>query len=126
MGQRNRSRSREELPRRSCALALLVFLLHPPWGFGQVLLPPVPIPDALFGPLEARQVVRAREADLRTAANDSLLAVTEAYFTVQQARGELAGALDAIAKTAELVRRTNQLAPGLVPPVEVVRAEAEL
>jgi outer membrane protein TolC len=84
------------------------------------------VADAIFSPLEARQVLRAREADLRTAANDSLLAVTEAYFTVQQARGELAGALDAIVKTEELVRRTNKLSPGLVPPVEAVRAEAEL
>jgi outer membrane protein TolC len=84
------------------------------------------VADALFAPLEARQVLRAREADLRTAANDSLLAVTEAYFTVQQGRGELAGALDAIAKAEELVRRAKGLAPSLVPPVEAIRAEAEL
>src|SRR5262249_41963036 len=43
--------------------------------------------DAIFGPLAARQVVRARNAGLQTALNDSLLAVAEAYFNVQQAPG---------------------------------------
>src|SRR5262249_4051958 len=33
------------------------------------------ITDAMFEPLAARQVLRARQADLQTAANDSLLAV---------------------------------------------------
>src|SRR5579883_915434 len=48
--------------------------------------------DALFAPLAARQVARAQAAEVQTARNDSLLAVAEAYFNVQQARGELAGA----------------------------------
>src|SRR4051812_5634739 len=50
--------------------------------------------DAIFSPLAQRQVVRAREAALQTALNDSLFAVAEAYFNVEQATGELAGALD--------------------------------
>src|SRR5437660_1416954 len=50
--------------------------------------------DAFLAPLAARQEARAREAALQTAQNDSLLAVAEAYFRVQQARGELAGAED--------------------------------
>jgi outer membrane protein TolC len=83
------------------------------------------ITDALFEPLAARQVLRARQADLQTAANDSLLAVAEAYFTVQQARGELAGAEDAVKQADELVRRADKLAPGLVPPVEAIRARTE-
>jgi outer membrane protein TolC len=82
--------------------------------------------DAFFAPLAARQVLRARQADLQAAANDSMLATTDAYFTTQQARGELAGALDATRRAVELVRRTDQLAAGLVPPVEAVRARAEL
>ena len=82
--------------------------------------------DAIFAPLAGRQVLRAREAGLQAATNDSLLAVAEAYFNVQQARGELAGAEDAARRTEELVRRTAQLAQGLAPPVEVVRARAEL
>jgi outer membrane protein TolC len=83
------------------------------------------ISDAIFEPLAARQLLRARQADLQTAANESLLAVAEAYFTVQQARGELAGAEDAVKQAEELVRRADKLAPGLVPPVEAIRARTE-
>ena len=82
--------------------------------------------DAIFGPLAARQDKRARDAALQAARNDSLLAVAEAYFNVQEARGELMGAQTVLQHTTELVRRTDQLAPGLVPPVEAVRARAEL
>jgi outer membrane protein TolC len=86
------------------------------------------ITDALFAPLAERQVVRARQAALQTARNDSLLAVAEAYFNVQQARGELAGAIDAVRRTQEVVRRTEGLAArgeGILADVDVVRARAE-
>jgi outer membrane protein TolC len=82
--------------------------------------------DAFFAPLAARQVVQAREAGLQAATNDSLLAVAEAYFNVQQARGELAGAEDAARRAQELARRAEQLAKGLALPVEAVRAREEL
>lgn len=81
--------------------------------------------DAIFAPLAARQVVRARVADLDTAANNGTLVVAEAYFTVQQARGELVGAELAARHAEELVRRADKLG-GLVPPVETVRARTEL
>lgn len=82
--------------------------------------------DALFGPLAARQVVRAREAQLQAATNDTLLAVALAYFDLQQTRGELAGASDAAARAADVARRAGELASGgLVPDVEVSRARAE-
>jgi outer membrane protein TolC len=83
--------------------------------------------DALFGPLAARQTVRAREASLQAALNDTLLAVAEAYFNVQQARGELAGAEDAAKRANELITRAEKFsAPaGLVPPVEVTRVRVE-
>jgi outer membrane protein TolC len=81
--------------------------------------------DALLAPLAERQVVRARDAALQTARNDSLLAVAEAYFNVQQARGDLGGAEDAARRAEELLGRTRQLAPGLVPDLEVVRARTE-
>jgi outer membrane protein TolC len=84
------------------------------------------VTDAIFAPLVARQTVRARQADAQAAANDTLVAVSDAYFNVQQARGELAGADDATRRTEELVRRITALANGLVPPVEATRAEAEL
>jgi outer membrane protein TolC len=83
------------------------------------------ISDALFEPLAARQVLRAREATLQTARNDTLLAVAEAYFNVQQARGDLAGAEDAALKAEELVRRVEPLVR-FATPVEVNRARAEL
>jgi outer membrane protein TolC len=55
-----------------------------------------------------------------------MLAVAEAYFFVQQARGELAGAEDLVRRTEELVRRADKLAPGLIPPAEAARARTEL
>ena len=84
------------------------------------------VTDAIFAPLVARQQVRAREFDRQAASNNTLVAVTDAYFTVQQARGELAGAIYATRRTEELVAKTKQLAKDLVPQLEVVRAEAEL
>jgi outer membrane protein TolC len=84
------------------------------------------ISDAIFAPLAQRQVVLSREAALQTAQNDSLLAVAEAYFNVEQATGELAGAVEATRRSEDLVRRMDKLAPGLIPPVETVRARVEL
>jgi outer membrane protein TolC len=83
------------------------------------------ISDALFEPLAARQVLRARQATLQTARNDSLLAVAEAYFNVQQARGDLAGAEDAAQKAEDLVRRVEPLVR-FASAAEVNRARAEL
>jgi outer membrane protein TolC len=80
--------------------------------------------DAIFAPLAERQVVRAREAGLQSARNDSFLAVAEAYFNVQQARGELAGAVDAAARAEEVVRRTEKL-QGILADVDLVRARTE-
>jgi outer membrane protein TolC len=82
--------------------------------------------DAIFGPLVARQNVAARKADLQTATNDTMVAVTDAYFTVEQARGQLAGALDVVRRSSELTARVRKLAPGLAPELEVLRAEAQL
>ncbi|HWY86232.1 MAG TPA: TolC family protein [Gemmataceae bacterium] len=82
--------------------------------------------DALFAPLAARQALRANQAGRQTATNNSMLAVAEAYFTVQQARGELAGAEDTVGRAQALVGRTEKLAPGLVPSLEITRARTEL
>ena len=82
--------------------------------------------DAIFGPLAARQVLRARESTLQAARNDSLLAVAEAYFNVQQARGDLAGAEDVARRSEDLVRRARELLPsGVIPQLEVVRAQTQ-
>jgi outer membrane protein TolC len=82
--------------------------------------------DAIFAPLAARQVLRARQAGVQAAANDTLLAVTQAYFTIEQARGELAGSLDAVRQASDLLGRVERLAPGLTPALEVTRARVEL
>jgi len=81
--------------------------------------------DAIFAPLAARQVVRARVADFDAATNNSMLAVAETYFNVQQARGDLAGAQVVAKHAEELVGRTEKLAQGIAPPVEAVRARTE-
>jgi len=84
------------------------------------------VTDAIYGPLAAKQLVRARQAERQAATNDTVLSVAESYFTVQQARGELAGAEAMVHSAEELVRRAEQLAPGLAPPVEANRARTEL
>jgi outer membrane protein TolC len=83
--------------------------------------------DAIFGPLAARQVLQARVSARQTARNDSLLSVAEAYFNVQQARGDLAGAEDVTQRAEDLVRRAEDLARKgeIIPELEVVRARAQ-
>jgi outer membrane protein TolC len=83
------------------------------------------ITDAIFSPLAARQIVKAREATMQATTNDIALQVAETYIQVQQARGELAGAEETVRQADELVRRTEKLAPGLVPEVEAVRSRTE-
>jgi outer membrane protein TolC len=83
--------------------------------------------EAIFAPLVARQQVQARRADLQAVSNDTLVAVADAYLTVQQARGELAGAAQATRTTQEILDQTGKLvASGLAPPLESDRVEAEL
>ncbi|HLW67588.1 MAG TPA: TolC family protein [Gemmataceae bacterium] len=82
--------------------------------------------EAIFAPLAAQQVVRSREADRQATLNDVMFSVADAYFRVQQARGEVAGNAEALVQTEELVRRTDELAKGIVPPSEANRARTEL
>jgi outer membrane protein TolC len=86
----------------------------------------ISVTDAIFAPLAARQQVRARLADRQAASNDTLVAVSDAYFTVQQARGELAGAIEATRKTNDLIMRTRKLAPEIIAELELFRVETEL
>jgi outer membrane protein TolC len=84
------------------------------------------VSDALYAPLAARQVLRARQADFQATRNDITLQVAETYFTVQQARGEVAGAIDALRRAEDLVKLADSLAKqGVTPTVEVNRAKAE-
>ena len=82
--------------------------------------------DAMFLPLAQRQVIRAQQATLQATRNDTMLAVAEAYFDVQQARGALAGATEAVAETEKLLERTRQLGEVLVPAFEQIRTSTEL
>jgi outer membrane protein TolC len=52
--------------------------------------------------------------------------VAEAYFNVQQARGQLAGVDDSVAKSQDLVRRAAALGKDLAAPVEVDRTRTQL
>jgi outer membrane protein TolC len=82
--------------------------------------------DAVLAPLAARQVLQARQAGLQASVNDTLLGVAEAYFTVQEARGNFAGAQEVVRRTEDMLERTKQLAPRLAPTLEITRAEREL
>ncbi|MFO0804068.1 MAG: TolC family protein [Gemmataceae bacterium] len=82
--------------------------------------------DAVYAPLAARQDLRARQFHQQASINDTSLQVAEAYFGVQQARGELAGALLAEKHATELARRAAELAKGLAPPADENRAKVEL
>jgi outer membrane protein TolC len=93
-------------------------------GIGQAAV--LNVGEAIFAPLVARQQLEVRQANRQVASNDTMVAVSDAYFNVQQARGELAGAVETTRRTEDLVRRTRQLAPAVVPELETDRAEAEL
>ena len=82
--------------------------------------------DAVFRPLVARQELLSRQWDLQSARNDALLDVAAAYFDVQQARGQLTAARDAVAKSEDLVTTIQGLAKGLVAEIEVDRARTVL
>jgi outer membrane protein TolC len=82
--------------------------------------------DALFAPLAARQVLRARQIDVQTARNDALLATAEAYFNVQQARGRLAGDQDVVEKSLELGKAIDAERLKMSRPTDLHRAKALL
>jgi outer membrane protein TolC len=82
----------------------------------------LPITDAIYEPLVARQVLNARHWDIQTAKNDALMQTANAYFGVHQARGTYAGALYCVERGRDLVDRITQLSREFVPKVEIERA----
>jgi len=84
------------------------------------------ISDAIYAPLAAMQDLKVRRAAMQTATNDATYSVAEAYFYVQQARGELAGALLAAQRAEDVSKKAEALAEGLAPPLEASRAKVEL
>jgi outer membrane protein TolC len=86
----------------------------------------VGLTDAIFAPLAARRVVASRTADLQAARNDVLLQVTQAFFELQASRGRLLGIDATIVRAERLVEFTRGLAPSLIAPLEINRAQTEL
>ena len=82
--------------------------------------------DAIFEPLAARQILKARQMAVQAAKNDALMEVAVSYFNVQQARGRMAGANDTVTRAKELVRRISVLGRDLVAPIEADRAKTIL
>ena len=86
----------------------------------------VALTDVIYEPLAQRRVVAARVANVQTARNDVLLAVSQAYFALQNARGRLVGVEATIVRAQKLVDLAVGLAPALIAPLEINRAKAEL
>jgi outer membrane protein TolC len=81
--------------------------------------------DAAYAPLAARQDLLARRSSQRAVSNDVALAVAQAYFAVQQARGEVAGGQAAADLADDLSKKAQALAEGLTLPLEATRARVE-
>ena len=82
------------------------------------------ITDAIFTPLSARQVVRAQEANVQAARNDTATDMAQLYFQLLEAEADLASIMDVDRRAAELVTKAESLAPGLIPEVELARVRA--
>jgi outer membrane protein TolC len=82
------------------------------------------ITDAIFTPLAQRQVTRAREANVQTTTNDTLYSVARTYFDAQEAQADLASVEDVARRVELLVKKTETLAPDLIPEVELARVRA--
>ncbi len=83
--------------------------------------------EAIFEPLASRRILQARKAELQTITNDTTFSVAKIYFDVLEARGDLAAAGEVIRRINELIRKTEVMAQeGLVPQVELTRAQAQL
>jgi outer membrane protein TolC len=68
------------------------------------------ISDAIFEPMAARRGLAANQAGLRTANNDAMLRIAEAYFDLQAANGRLAIAREAAANAEALSTITGAYA----------------
>ena len=94
--------------------ALANTIQGPPPGTGipsvNGLTTTIRISDAIFIPMAARRVLTANEAGLRTATNDALLQIAQAYFDLQGATGRLAIAREAGANSEALAAITDSYA----------------
>ena len=79
------------------------------------------ITDAIFTPLSARQVVRAQEANVQAARNDTATDMAQIYYQLLEAEADLASILDVDRRAAAgsgYKFKAESLAPGLIPDVE--------
>ena len=83
----------------------------------------VGLADAIFAPLAARRVVASRRADLQAARNDVLFAVAQAFFDLQAARGGCSASGRRSSRAELLVNFAKGLAPSLIAPLEINRAQ---
>jgi outer membrane protein TolC len=94
--------------------ALANTIQGPPPGTGipsvNGLTTTIRISDAIFIPMAARRALTANEAGLRTATNDALLQIAQAYFDLQGATGRLAIAREAGANAGALAAITDSYA----------------
>ena len=72
----------------------------------------VAVTDAIYEPLAQQRVVAAREANVQTARNDVLLQVSQAYFTLQDARGRLVGVDATIVRAQAAGQFRGRAGPG--------------
>jgi outer membrane protein TolC len=93
-------------------------------GAGPLLA--LPFADVLYFPQQARDTVAARRFDVQRSKNDALRNVADGYFSVQQARGRLAGAQDVVERSRNLVRVIEALSKALTSPIEIDRARTDL
>ena len=87
-------------------------------GLGGIL----PVTDAVYEPLVARQLLNARQWDIQSAKNDALMQTADAYFMVHQFRGLYTGGLYVVRRARDVLGRIAGLSRDLVPPYEVDRA----
>jgi outer membrane protein TolC len=82
----------------------------------------LPLTDAIYEPLVARQVLDARHYDVQSAKNDVVMQTADAYFQVHQSRGTYAGTLYCVERGRALVEQIEALSKDLAQGFEVDRA----
>ena len=92
----------------------------------------LPMADAVFEPLAARQVLNSRHWDVQSAKNDALMRTAEAYFRVHHYRGHYAGAIYCVERGARACgtsrvaeRRAGPQGRGGASPKHAGRPRAE-
>ena len=87
----------------------------------------LPLTDAIFEPLAARQIAQAAGANQTAIFNNELMAASVGYLELVRAVGQVAIAREAVKNFEELVRLVSaRVRAGTAPPADELRAQAEL